>query len=136
VLLLDEPLSALDAKVREDLRGDQGPAVRAVHHHHHGDHDQHEAMEVADRIVVMNAGRCRRWSSGAELYDRPANTFVAEFLGRMNCVPSALVRVAAATGEVTSACGPSMRRSSRRTSFAGCAHRRRRTLRVPGKLHG
>jgi ABC-type Fe3+/spermidine/putrescine transport system ATPase subunit len=87
VLLLDEPLSALDAKVREDLRAEVkdlqtrlGVTTIMV------THDQHEAMEVADRIVVMNHGRIEQTGRPVELYERPVNRFVAEFVGRMNVV--------------------------------------------------
>ncbi|MGE0117533.1 MAG: ABC transporter ATP-binding protein [Dongiaceae bacterium] len=87
VLLLDEPLSALDAKVREELRGEIRDLQAAL-----GittimvTHDQDEAMEMADRIVVMNKGVIEQAGSAADLYDRPANRFVAEFIGRMNLV--------------------------------------------------
>jgi len=88
VLLLDEPLSALDAKVREDLRAeikDLQTALRVTTVM--VTHDQHEAMEMADRIVVMNAGVIEQIGRAADLYDRPVNRFVAEFIGRMNLVP-------------------------------------------------
>jgi iron(III) transport system ATP-binding protein len=85
VLLLDEPLSALDAKVREELRGEirdlqkeLGITTVMV------THDQDEAMEMADRIVVMNQGRIAQIGTAFELYTEPANRFVAEFIGRMN----------------------------------------------------
>ena len=85
VLLLDEPLSALDAKVREELRGEIRDLQKEV-----GittvmvTHDQDEAMEMADRIVVMDQGRIAQIGTAFELYTRPANRFVAEFIGRMN----------------------------------------------------
>jgi iron(III) transport system ATP-binding protein len=85
VLLLDEPLSALDAKVREELRGEirdlqkeLGITTIMV------THDQDEAMEMADRIVVMSQGRIAQIGTAFELYTAPANRFVAEFIGRMN----------------------------------------------------
>ena len=85
VLLLDEPLSALDAKVREELRSEikdlqsrLGITTIMV------THDQNEAMEVADRIVVMNRGRVEQIGRPVDLYERPANRFVACFIGRMN----------------------------------------------------
>jgi iron(III) transport system ATP-binding protein len=85
VLLLDEPLSALDAKVREELRGEikglqseLGITTVMV------THDQDEAMEMADRIVVLDSGVVQQVGSAAELYGAPANRFVAEFIGRMN----------------------------------------------------
>jgi iron(III) transport system ATP-binding protein len=85
VLLLDEPLSALDAKVRESLRGEIRDLHRTL-----GittimvTHDQDEAMEMADRIVVMHRGAIAQVGTAAELYHRPADRFVAEFIGRMN----------------------------------------------------
>ena len=85
VLLLDEPLSALDAKVREDLRAEIKSLQSAL-----GvttimvTHDQHEAMEIADRIVVMNRGVIEQVGAPRQLYDEPANRFVADFIGRMN----------------------------------------------------
>jgi iron(III) transport system ATP-binding protein len=96
VLLLDEPLSALDAKVREDLRAEIRDLQTAL-----GittvmvTHDQHEAMEIADRIVVMNSGVIEQAGRSLDLYDRPANRFVAEFIGRMN-----LLRLPAGPGGV------------------------------------
>jgi ABC-type Fe3+/spermidine/putrescine transport system ATPase subunit len=94
MLLLDEPLSALDAKVRTQLRGEIRELQKRV-----GittimvTHDQIEAMEMADRIVVMNRGRIEQVGSATELYYRPANRFVAEFLGHIN-----LLRTAAGSG--------------------------------------
>jgi iron(III) transport system ATP-binding protein len=85
VLLLDEPLSALDAKVREELRGEIRDLQREL-----GittimvTHDQDEAMEMADRIVVMNQGRIAQVGTAHDLYTAPADRFVAEFIGRMN----------------------------------------------------
>jgi iron(III) transport system ATP-binding protein len=85
VLLLDEPLSALDAKVREDLRGEiRDLQVRLGITTIMVTHDQEEAMEMADRIVVMNKGNIEQQGSAVDLYERPANLFVAEFIGRMN----------------------------------------------------
>ena len=87
VLLLDEPLSALDAKVREELRAE----IKALQSRLSittimVTHDQNEAMEVADRIVVMNRGRIEQTGRPVELYEHPATRFVAEFIGRMNLV--------------------------------------------------
>jgi len=87
VLLLDEPLSALDAKVREDLRGEiktlqSKLSITTIM----VTHDQHEAMELADRIVVMDRGRIEQIGRPVDLYERPASRFVAGFLGRMNLV--------------------------------------------------
>ena len=85
VLLLDEPFGALDAKVRKELRR----WLRRLHDEMHVTsvfvtHDQEEAMEVADRIVVMNEGRIEQVGSPDEVYDRPATPFVLKFLGDVN----------------------------------------------------
>jgi ABC-type Fe3+/spermidine/putrescine transport system ATPase subunit len=97
VLLLDEPLSALDAKVREDLRAEikdlqTALSITTIM----VTHDQHEAMEMADRIVVMNRGVIEQIGAAADLYDRPVNRFVAEFIGRMNLVPLSVAKVGSA----------------------------------------
>ncbi len=87
VLLLDEPLSALDAKVRRQLREEIRRIQIAV-----GTttlfvtHDQEEALALGDRVGVMSAGRLEQIASPAELYDRPATAFVAEFVGLTNRV--------------------------------------------------
>jgi len=88
VLLLDEPFSALDAKVRKELRA----WLRNLHDEMHVTtvivtHDQEEAMEVADRIVVMNEGRIEQIGSPAEIYDQPATPFVMGFVGAVNVLP-------------------------------------------------
>jgi sulfate transport system ATP-binding protein len=85
VLLLDEPFGALDAKVRKELRR----WLRRLHDEMHVTsvfvtHDQDEAMEVADRIVVMNQGRIEQEGTPDEVYDRPATPFVLQFLGDVN----------------------------------------------------
>ena len=85
VLLLDEPFGALDAKVRLELRR----WLRRLHDEIHVTsvfvtHDQEEALEVADRIVVMNQGRIEQQGTPAEVYDRPATPFVYDFLGNVN----------------------------------------------------
>ncbi len=88
VLLLDEPLSALDAKVRAQLRDqirriqlDVGITTLFV------THDQEEALAVADRVGVMNAGKLEQLAAPAEVYSRPATPFVAEFVGLSNKLP-------------------------------------------------
>jgi sulfate/thiosulfate transport system ATP-binding protein len=85
VLLLDEPFGALDAKVRKELRR----WLRRLHDEVHVTtvfvtHDQEEAMEVADRIVVMNKGRVEQVGAPDEVYQHPATPFVYEFLGDVN----------------------------------------------------
>ncbi|MFF3176862.1 ABC transporter ATP-binding protein [Streptomyces sp. NPDC057900] len=91
VLLLDEPLSALDAKVRLTLREEirrlqlsLGITTIFV------THDQEEALSMADRVAVLNAGRLEQCAPPAELYERPATAFVAEFVGTMNRLPGRL----------------------------------------------
>ncbi|WP_250509045.1 sulfate ABC transporter ATP-binding protein [Caballeronia sp. GACF4] len=85
VLLLDEPFGALDAKVRKELRS----WLRRLHDDLHIStlfvtHDQEEALEVADRIVVMNHGRVEQVGSPQDVYDHPQTSFVYEFLGAAN----------------------------------------------------
>jgi sulfate transport system ATP-binding protein len=89
VLLLDEPFGALDAKVRKDLRA----WLRRLHDEVHVTtvfvtHDQEEAMEVSDKIVVMNKGKVEQMGTPAEIYDRPASAFVMSFIGPVNVLPS------------------------------------------------
>ncbi len=88
VLLLDEPFGALDAKVRKDLRA----WLRRLHDEVHVTtvfvtHDQEEAMEVSDEIVVMNKGRVEQVGSPAQIYDQPATPFVMSFIGPVNVLP-------------------------------------------------
>jgi sulfate transport system ATP-binding protein len=82
VLLLDEPFGALDAKVRKELRR----WLRRLHDELHVasvfvTHDQEEALEVSDRVAIMNRGRIEQVGTPAEVYDNPANLFVYQFLG-------------------------------------------------------
>ncbi|MBJ8346844.1 sulfate/molybdate ABC transporter ATP-binding protein [Antrihabitans sp. YC2-6] len=93
VLLLDEPFGALDAKVRADLR----TWLRRLHEEVHVTtvlvtHDQQEALDVADRIAVLNKGRIEQVGSPEDLYDRPANEFVMSFLGEVAKLNGHLVR--------------------------------------------
>ncbi|HYB37691.1 MAG TPA: TOBE-like domain-containing protein [Mycobacterium sp.] len=93
VLLLDEPFGALDAKVREDLRA----WLRRLHDEVHVTtvlvtHDQAEALDVADRIAVLNKGRIEQVGSPTAVYDTPANAFVMSFLGAVSSLNGTLVR--------------------------------------------
>ena len=93
VLLLDEPFGALDAKVRKELRS----WLRRLHDDLHIStlfvtHDQEEAIEVADRIVVLNKGRVEQQGAPQEVYDHPASPFVYEFLGAANRLPGQFAR--------------------------------------------
>jgi sulfate transport system ATP-binding protein len=85
VLLLDEPFGALDAKVRKELRR----WLRRLHDEIHVSsvfvtHDQEEALEVADRVAIMDAGKIQQIGTPQEVYDHPANAFVYNFLGNVN----------------------------------------------------
>ena len=87
VLLFDEPLAALDAKLRERLRIEIGAllkklAITAVY----VTHDQQEAMALGDRIAVMEQGRIAQIDTPQAIYQRPATRFVADFVGAINCV--------------------------------------------------
>jgi sulfate/thiosulfate transport system ATP-binding protein len=93
VLLLDEPFGALDAKVRKDLR----TWLRRLHEEMHVTtifvtHDQEEAMDVAEQLVVMNEGRVEQSGSASELYEDPANEFVMSFVGEVNRLGETFVR--------------------------------------------
>jgi ABC-type Fe3+/spermidine/putrescine transport system ATPase subunit/ABC-type spermidine/putrescine transport system permease subunit II len=89
VLLLDEPLTALDAKLRDVLRVEIDLLLRSI-----GitavyvTHDQAEAMALGDRIVVMSKGRIAQIGSPRDVYFKPANRFVADFIGTVNCIES------------------------------------------------
>jgi sulfate transport system ATP-binding protein len=93
VLLLDEPFGALDARVRAELR----VWLRRLHDETHTTtvfvtHDQEEAMDVADSVVVMNKGRVEQVAGPRELYDAPANEFVMSFVGQATRIDDAWVR--------------------------------------------
>ena len=97
VLLLDEPLSNLDAKLRLEMRSEirricKATGITTVY----VTHDQTEALSMADRIAVMNAGRVAQLGTPRELYERPASRFVADFLGETNFITAT---VAAHEGE-------------------------------------
>jgi spermidine/putrescine ABC transporter ATP-binding subunit len=111
VLLLDEPLGALDKKLREEMQVELRQLQRNV-----GittifvTHDQEEALSLADRIAVMNHGEVQQIGPTAEVYERPANRFVAEFMGQSNLLQATLVedgpagpRFRLATGDVVAA---------------------------------
>ena len=93
VLLLDEPMSALDAKLREQMQIELTRLQKAV-----GitfimvTHDQQEALSMSDRIAVMDNGRISQLGTPEDLYERPANRFVADFIGRINLLDAKVVR--------------------------------------------
>jgi sulfate transport system ATP-binding protein len=91
VLLLDEPFGALDAKVREELR----EWIVRLHEQAHVTtlfvtHDQHEALEIASKVLVMNHGRIEQEGTPLDVFDRPATQFVADFVGESNYVEAAV----------------------------------------------
>jgi sulfate transport system ATP-binding protein len=93
VLLLDEPFGALDARVRKELRR----WLRQLHDELHVasvfvTHDQEEALEVADRVAIMNHGQIEQTGAPADVYDKPANAFVYEFLGDVTLFNGSHVR--------------------------------------------
>ena len=93
MLLLDEPFGALDAQVRGELR----EWLRRLHEEIHVTtifvtHDQEEAMEVAEQIVVMNGGRIEQAGTPRELYESPSNEFVMSFIGPVNRLGDAFLR--------------------------------------------
>ena len=91
VLLMDEPLSNLDAKLRVEMRS----AIKEIQNNIgittvYVTHDQEEAMAVSDRIAVMNGGVIQHVGSPKNIYQRPANVFVATFIGRSNLLPGVM----------------------------------------------
>ena len=94
VLLLDEPLSNLDARLRRQVRDD----IRALQQRLsltvvYVTHDQQEALAVSDEVIVMSAGRIAQMDAPEGLYDAPANRFVADFIGEANIVPATILDV-------------------------------------------
>lgn len=93
ILLLDEPFGALDAKVRKELRR----WLRKLHDEFQitsvfVTHDQEEALDVADRIVVMNEGCIEQMGTPEEVYENPASPFVYDFLGNVNLFHGAFIK--------------------------------------------
>lgn len=93
VLLMDEPLSNLDAKLRVEMRN----AIKSIQHQIgittvYVTHDQEEALAVSDRIAVMNDGIIQQIGTPRQIYKRPANHFVATFIGQSNIIPASIVK--------------------------------------------
>ena len=110
VLLLDEPLSALDANMREDMRVEikkiqKQTGITAIF----VTHDQEEALSMSDRIVVMNAGTAEQIGTPQEVYDRPATTFVADFLGKANMLQGTVAELAPHGATVALSSGQTVR---------------------------
>jgi sulfate/thiosulfate transport system ATP-binding protein len=118
VLLLDEPFGALDAKVRQELR----QWLRRLHDELHVTsvfvtHDQEEAFEVSDRVVIMNKGKIEQIGSPAEIFERPANPFVMDFLGNVNVFHGSVQSGRAKLGNIEVAY-PEYTDSQQRTAMA------------------
>ncbi|HIW91529.1 MAG TPA: ABC transporter ATP-binding protein [Candidatus Corynebacterium avicola] len=109
LILMDEPLSALDAALRDQMRHEITDLARTL-----GltilyvTHDQQEAMSMADRVLVLNEGRIAQFAPPAEIYERPADAFVADFVGTMNRLDDLAVRPeqVTVTTETTAADAP------------------------------
>jgi iron(III) transport system ATP-binding protein len=92
LLLLDEPLSNLDPSLREDLRDQIRSIIRKLTMTTvFVTHDQQEALSLADRVAIMESGLCHQIGTPGEVYSRPANSFVARFLGGANVVPAEFI---------------------------------------------
>ena len=114
ILLLDEPLSNLDAKLRERMRLELKALQRRMGLTFiYVTHDQAEAMALSDRIVVLDRGEVQQIGAPREIYERPANLFVADFMGLLNRLPAVLVahadgiaRVRVGTHELSATIAP------------------------------
>jgi len=113
MLLLDEPLSNLDLKLREEMRGEISALQRRL-----GiatvfvTHDQDEALTMSDRVAVMRAGHVEQIGTPAEIYEHPANRFVAGFVGSINLVPARCTAVAGGVARLETGMGPALARAS------------------------
>ena len=119
-LLMDEPLSALDKQLREELQLE----IKRLHRQLgitfiYVTHDQREALILSDRVAVMNAGRIEQVGSPSDLYDRPANRFVASFVGESNFLAGTVV--ATENGVATVSVGAVTVRARSRASLAAGA---------------
>lgn len=101
VLLLDEPLAALDLKLRKEMQVELKSLQRKLGISFvYVTHDQEEALTMSDRVAVMNAGRIEQTGAAREIYDRPSTEFVAGFIGSSNMIRGTLVAVGADTSVV------------------------------------
>jgi putative spermidine/putrescine transport system ATP-binding protein len=120
VLLMDEPLSALDKKLREEMQYE----IKGLHERLgitfiYVTHDQHEALVMSDRIVVMSEGRIAQVGTPSDIYDRPASRFVAGFVGESNFLDATSVGAEAA-GVVRLRHGEAMLRAAGSASAGAC----------------
>lgn len=101
ILLMDEPLSSLDKKLREEMQLEIRRLQRELEITTlYVTHDQKEALTISDRVAVLNLGAVEQMGSPDELYDRPANPFVAAFIGESNFLPGRVVELAEGTCSV------------------------------------
>lgn len=102
LILLDEPLSNLDAKLREEMRVELKKLIKKVGISAlYVTHDQEEAFVISDTVIVMDRGRIMQYAAPDEIYDKPANQFVAAFLGRSALVDGKLVKLEGEDCQVT-----------------------------------
>jgi ABC-type Fe3+/spermidine/putrescine transport system ATPase subunit len=126
ILLLDEPLSNLDAKLRERMRGELKSLQRRTGITFvYVTHDQAEAMALSDRIAVLHEGALQQYARPREIYERPANLFVADFMGVVNSLPGEIVERAddgrvrvRVRDHVLAAVGPAAAGASSRVTLA------------------
>jgi ABC-type Fe3+/spermidine/putrescine transport system ATPase subunit len=131
LLLLDEPLSNLDAKLREEMQSELRQIQRSI-----GTttilvtHDQHEAMALSDRIVLMNQGRVEQIGAPDTVYGKPASAFVASFLGKTNVLRGTAMAAARSHRRPVAGDGRAMlpARSSSRSGPSAWLRRARRSL--------
>jgi ABC-type Fe3+/spermidine/putrescine transport system ATPase subunit len=122
VLLFDEPLSNLDARLRQEMRGELRQLQRALRIATiFVTHDQEEALSMADRIVVMNAGSVEQVGTPEQIYEEPGSKFVAEFIGECNFLPGRLTVAEGETALFTTTGGLSFRISTPSGAVAGTA---------------
>ncbi len=101
ILLLDEPLSNLDAKLREHMRSELKQLQRRTGITFiYVTHDQAEALALSDQIAVIHGGRLQQYGSPREVYSRPANRVVADFMGNVNLLPGTLTAAQGGTAEI------------------------------------
>ncbi|HLJ21769.1 MAG TPA: ABC transporter ATP-binding protein, partial [Stellaceae bacterium] len=102
ILLLDEPLSNLDAKLRERMRIELKALQRRTHITFvYVTHDQGEALALSDRIAVLHKGRLQQYGTPREVYARPANRVVADFMGLVNLLPATVLEAHGGAGVVS-----------------------------------
>lgn len=122
LVLMDEPLGALDKKLREQMQYE----ITRLHETIgftviYVTHDQTEALSMSDRIAVFNAGVVQQCATPAELYERPANAFVADFIGENNFIAGQVDRVEAETAIVTVPSGEQVKAQASQGTAAGMA---------------